>query len=72
MQDAIAYDLPLLLVFLSVASGTFQLLIGIADFKNLLIRQFSFFQSNHARIDIRIDVSISIRPTTTKFGKEYN
>ena len=29
---------------------------------------FSFFQSIHVRINIRIDMSISIRPMITKFG----
>ena len=30
--------------------------------------EFSFFQSIHVRINIRIDMSISIRPMITKFG----
>ena len=32
--------------------------------------EFSFFQGIHARINIRIDMSISVRPITTKFGKQ--
>ena len=32
--------------------------------------KFSFFQGIHRRIDIRIDISISTRPMTTKFGKQ--
>ena len=31
--------------------------------------EFSFFQDIHVRIDISIDISISIRPMTIKFGK---
>ena len=34
--------------------------------------EFSFFQDIHVRIDIRIDISISIRPMTTKFGKQLH
>ena len=30
--------------------------------------EYSFFQGIHARIDIRIDISISIRSWTTKIG----
>ena len=52
----------------------FQLWIGIPSFK---ISQyggssgdFSFFQVIHVRVDIGIDISISIKPTTTKFGKK--
>ena len=30
--------------------------------------EFSFFHSVHVRIDIKIDISISIRPIITKFG----
>ena len=33
---------------------------------------FSFFQGVHVRIDIKTDISISIRPTTTKFGKQIH
>ena len=32
--------------------------------------KFSFFQDIHVRIEIRTDISISIRPMTTKFGKQ--
>ena len=31
--------------------------------------EFDFFQFHHVRTDIRIDISVSIRPMTTKFGK---
>ena len=31
----------------------------------------SFFQDNHARVDIRIAIFISIRLKTTKLNKEY-
>ena len=31
-----------------------------------------FFQVLHAKIDIRIDISISIRSMTTKFGKQVH
>ena len=34
--------------------------------------EFNFFQGIHVRIDIRIDISIFIRPMTTKFGKEVH
>ena len=34
--------------------------------------EFSFFQSIRARIDIRIYISISRRPMTTKFGKQVH
>ena len=34
--------------------------------------EFSFFQDIHVRIDIRSDISISIRPMTTKFGKQVH
>ena len=32
--------------------------------------EFCFFQDIHVRSDIRIDISISIRPITTKFGRQ--
>ena len=32
----------------------------------------SFFQSIHARTDITIDIFISIRPMTAKFGKQVH
>ena len=32
---------------------------------------FSFFQGIHVSFDIRIDISISIKPTITKFGSRY-
>ena len=31
-----------------------------------------FFQGIHVRIDIGIDISISIKPITTKFGKQVH
>ena len=31
--------------------------------------ELSFFQGSRVRIDIRIDISISIRPMITTFGK---
>ena len=34
--------------------------------------EFSFFQDIYVRIDIRIDISISIRSMTTKFGKQVH
>ena len=34
--------------------------------------EVNFFQALHARIDTRIDISISIRPTATKFGKQVH
>ena len=34
------------------------------------VGELSFFQSIHVGIDKRIDMSISIRPMTTKFGKQ--
>ena len=34
--------------------------------------EFSFFQCIHARIDIRTDISISIRPMITKFGEQLH
>ena len=33
---------------------------------------YSFFQDFHVRIDTIIDISIYIRPTSTKFGKNVN
>ena len=32
--------------------------------------EFNFFQGIHVRIDIKIDISISVRPMITKFGKK--
>ena len=32
--------------------------------------EFTFIQGIHLRTDIRIDISISIIPITTKFGKD--
>ena len=34
--------------------------------------EFNFFQTIHVRIDIRIDISIFIRPMITKFGKHVH
>ena len=34
--------------------------------------EFNFFQGIHVRTDIRIDISISIRPMTIKFGKQVH
>ena len=34
--------------------------------------EFSFFQGNHVRTGIRIDISISIRPVITKYGKQVH
>ena len=34
--------------------------------------ELSFFQGIHVRIDIRIYISISITPMTTKFGKQVH
>ena len=34
--------------------------------------EFSFFQGIHVRIDIKTDISISIRPMITKFGKQVH
>ena len=34
--------------------------------------EFRFFQGIHVRIDIRIDISISIRPLTNKFDKQIH
>ena len=31
--------------------------------------EFSLFQDIHVRIDVKIDISITIRPMITKFGK---
>ena len=31
--------------------------------------EFNFFQGIHVRIDIKTDISISVRPMITKFGK---
>ena len=33
---------------------------------------FSFFQGIHVRINIRIDIYISLRPLITKFGKQVH
>ena len=50
--------------------------IGIPDFEYPPIWQTkaasSFLRDNHLRTDIRIDISISRRPTTTKFGKQIH
>ena len=32
--------------------------------------EFRFLRDNHLRIDMRIDISISVRPITIKFGKQ--
>ena len=34
--------------------------------------EFSFFQGTHVRIDIRIDIYISIRPMISKFSKQVH
>ena len=34
--------------------------------------QFSIFQDIYVRFDIRIDMSMSIRPVITKFGKQVH
>ena len=34
--------------------------------------EFSFFQGIHIKIDIKINISISIRPMTTKFGRQLH
>ena len=34
--------------------------------------EFSIFQGIHVRFDIRIDISISVRPMITKFGKQVH
>ena len=34
--------------------------------------EFSFFQSIHVTIDLRIDISISIKPIITKLGKQVH
>ena len=34
--------------------------------------EFSFIQGIHVRIDMKIDISISVRPLTTKFGSEVH
>ena len=34
------------------------------------ISGLSFLQGIHVKIDVRIDISISIRPMITKFGKQ--
>ena len=34
--------------------------------------QFSFFWDIHIKIDTRVDISISLRPMTTKFGKRLD
>ena len=34
--------------------------------------EFSFFQGIHVRIGSRIDISISVRPMITKFGKHVH
>ena len=34
--------------------------------------EFSFFRSIHVEADIRNDISISIRPMTTKLGKQIH
>ena len=34
--------------------------------------EFSFFQDNHIRIDVIVDLSVSIRPMSTKFDKKVH
>ena len=34
--------------------------------------EFSFFQDIHVRIDLKIDISISIEPIIIKFGKQLH
>ena len=35
-------------------------------------RKFSIFRGNHEKIDIRIGIPFSIRPTTTKFDNQVH
>ena len=37
-----------------------------------LVDEFSIFQGIHVRFDVSIDISISIRPMITKFGKQIH
>ena len=62
--------LLLLLVFLPAISGTSDMVKS----RNMAYRggEFRFFQVIHLRIGIRIDIFISIRPMTTKFGKHVH
>ena len=34
--------------------------------------EFSFFQGTHVKINTRIDMSISVRPMTTKLDKQVH
>ena len=34
--------------------------------------ELSFFQGIHVKIDIRVDIAISMRPKITKFGKQVH
>ena len=36
------------------------------------VGEFGFFQGIHVRIDIRIDISISVRSMITKFAKQVH
>ena len=59
--------------FSASASGTSEcksvfLILKISQYGRS--RRFSFFQVIHVRIDIRINISISIGPMITKFGKQ--
>ena len=60
----------ILLVLLPAVSRTSEFKISIPDFKNLVIWRIKDWY--HARIDIRIDISISIRPISAKFAREVH
>ena len=60
----------ILLVFLPAVSRTSEFKISILDFKNLVIWRIKDWY--HARIDVRIDISIFIRPISAKFAREVH
>ena len=65
----------LLLVFCKLCLESFEIVNRYSWFWMSLTMvdrgsEFSFFRCIHVKIDIRIDIFISIKPTASKFGKQ--
>ena len=63
-------------VFLQAVSATTKLQIGFPAFENLNMAnrfgEFRFLLGIHVRLDMGINVTISIRPMTNKFGRQVH
>lgn len=63
-------------VFLEAVSATTKLQIGFPAFENLNMAnrfgEFRFLLGIHVRLDMGINVTISIRPMTNKFGRQVH